>query len=454
MALQCCRSRQSSQLAGRASTKEQLSGRHGGAQLVPMANGKPSRPWAQNLQRYWQVHPLDEAERASLKSYQYLAPALSLCERNGLDKFWAWWAEHVYPKWLAPNLITLAGGACVGVAMLLTLAHSPSLLGAAPGWVYATNAGLILSYQTLDGSDGKQARRTSSGSPIGELFDHGVDAWATGCIVFICIDAFAFGIQSPWPWLVLVGAQLAFFASNLTLLQTGRMQVDDMGVIELQSVMSICLCATAMYSPSIWLMHAPSIFGHIFEVRQLLAVGIIFNITKAVVGSVYNAFCHALDHGRTSSSSSSARNGHADVSSSARRASNGHMGLLQHCGIVATYACCVGASYSCLRRHGIGDIPMRLLWLCANSCFAEYLTRLLVERVTSRRLPALAPSLLWIVGFLGASLQPANLIVCALAASSAAVAHAGYFTWACSVSSGALGLHVFRVRGAHSWCRL
>jgi ethanolaminephosphotransferase len=30
----------------------------------------------------------------------------------------------------------------------------------------------------LDGTDGKQARRTGSSSPLGELFDHGLDSWA------------------------------------------------------------------------------------------------------------------------------------------------------------------------------------------------------------------------------------------------------------------------------------
>lgn len=30
-----------------------------------------------------------------------------------------------------------------------------------------------------DGTDGKQARRTKSSTPLGELFDHGLDSWAT-----------------------------------------------------------------------------------------------------------------------------------------------------------------------------------------------------------------------------------------------------------------------------------
>ena len=32
---------------------------------------------------------------------------------------------------------------------------------------------------TLDGIDGKQARRTGSSSPLGEMFDHGLDSWST-----------------------------------------------------------------------------------------------------------------------------------------------------------------------------------------------------------------------------------------------------------------------------------
>ena len=35
-------------------------------------------------------------------------------------------------------------------------------------------------YQSLDAIDGKQARRTNSGSPLGELFDHGCDAISMG----------------------------------------------------------------------------------------------------------------------------------------------------------------------------------------------------------------------------------------------------------------------------------
>lgn len=38
-------------------------------------------------------------------------------------------------------------------------------------------------YQSLDAIDGKQARRTNSSSPLGELFDHGCDSLSTGQLI-------------------------------------------------------------------------------------------------------------------------------------------------------------------------------------------------------------------------------------------------------------------------------
>lgn len=38
-------------------------------------------------------------------------------------------------------------------------------------------------FECIDGVDGKQARRTNSSTPLGELFDHGLDSWA--CIFFV-----------------------------------------------------------------------------------------------------------------------------------------------------------------------------------------------------------------------------------------------------------------------------
>lgn len=43
----------------------------------------------------------------------------------------------------------------------------------------------------VDGVDGKQARRTNSSTPLGELFDHGLDSWA--CVFFVSSIYSVFG---------------------------------------------------------------------------------------------------------------------------------------------------------------------------------------------------------------------------------------------------------------------
>ena len=49
-----------------------------------------------------------------------------------------------------------------------------------PGWCLLFCSLGLFAYQSLDAIDGKQARRTNSSSPLGELFDHGCDAVSTG----------------------------------------------------------------------------------------------------------------------------------------------------------------------------------------------------------------------------------------------------------------------------------
>jgi len=47
-----------------------------------------------------------------------------------------------------------------------------------PSWCFFFAAACIWAYSTLDAIDGKQARRTKSSSPLGQLFDHGCDSFS------------------------------------------------------------------------------------------------------------------------------------------------------------------------------------------------------------------------------------------------------------------------------------
>jgi phosphatidylglycerophosphate synthase len=61
--------------------------------------------------------------------------------------------------------------------------HNPDFATPVAPWVYFLCAAGLFAYQTLDNIDGKQARRTKSSSPLGELFDHVSDAMGVGTMI-------------------------------------------------------------------------------------------------------------------------------------------------------------------------------------------------------------------------------------------------------------------------------
>jgi ethanolaminephosphotransferase len=101
-----------------------------------------------------------------------------------LNPFWTKAVEFL-PMWMAPNLVTLIG---FGVLVLNTISYLPFDLTMTKPFnpiLYYFSAISIFIYQTLDAIDGKQARRTGTSSPLGQLFDHGCDAWSTVLTIFI-----------------------------------------------------------------------------------------------------------------------------------------------------------------------------------------------------------------------------------------------------------------------------
>ena len=135
---------------------------------------------------------------------------------------------------------------------------SPLNNGAAPTKWYLSFALLLLAYQTLDGSDGKQARRTKTGSALGELMDHGVDAVATAFAAAVVADATQFSLSSDVVWICVFGGQMTFCMSNLTLLHRGRQQFNPIDIMELQWVMITTLALAGVFGTQWWIdTHVP-----------------------------------------------------------------------------------------------------------------------------------------------------------------------------------------------------
>ncbi|KAI4945253.1 hypothetical protein J4E86_009139 [Alternaria arbusti] len=111
-----------------------------------------------------------------LREYKYSGVDHSLLSQYVLKPFYSHVVIKCFPMWMAPNLITLSGFGFIIVNFLTLLWYTPTLDQDCPPWVYASWAIGLFLYQTFDAVDGSQARRTRQSGPLGELFDHGVDA--------------------------------------------------------------------------------------------------------------------------------------------------------------------------------------------------------------------------------------------------------------------------------------
>eukprot|EP00698_Gefionella_okellyi_P014738 TRINITY_DN4096_c0_g1_i3.p1 TRINITY_DN4096_c0_g1~~TRINITY_DN4096_c0_g1_i3.p1 ORF type:complete len:510 (+),score=109.75 TRINITY_DN4096_c0_g1_i3:43-1572(+) len=111
----------------------------------------------------------------SLGQYKYQGVDLSPVALHVLHPFWDFVVSLV-PTSVAANLLTLFGGLSYIVGYLLITWYNPTFHGTSPWWVYTVGGVTLFMYQTFDGIDGKQARRTKMQSPLGEMLDHGVDS--------------------------------------------------------------------------------------------------------------------------------------------------------------------------------------------------------------------------------------------------------------------------------------
>jgi ethanolaminephosphotransferase len=61
--------------------------------------------------------------------------------------------------------------------------------GHLPNWVYFLQILMLFNYMTFDALDGKQARRSSKLSKVGELLDHSGDAFSDAFMAVIMTQA-------------------------------------------------------------------------------------------------------------------------------------------------------------------------------------------------------------------------------------------------------------------------
>lgn len=187
------------------------------------------------LARIFSYEYISQEHLTGLDKYKYSCVDNSPLSRYVMHPFWDA-VVKIYPKWLAPNLLTFTGFMCLVAEFILFSIYDYSFYGwcsnrddclesnsfnltqrqihfqqnmneynnrvpssvcsCIPSWLWLVLSICQFLSHHLDGTDGKQARRTGSSSPLGELFDHGLDSWAT---LFLPVAIFSiFGRSEPY----------------------------------------------------------------------------------------------------------------------------------------------------------------------------------------------------------------------------------------------------------------
>lgn len=193
---------------------------------------------------------LDPPALQRLKEHKYSAAGKSFLEPY-MQIFWTKLIDYV-PLWMAPNLITAIGLLVNVVTVLVLVYFNPDFNydREVPSWVYVLCAAGVFFYQTLDALDGKQARRTGSASPLGELFDHGCDAVSTIFLVLALCMALQLGPLAILQCLIV--SQAIFYSAHWRAYVTGVMNFGSVDVTEAHMFIITVHLLTAYFGPGIW----------------------------------------------------------------------------------------------------------------------------------------------------------------------------------------------------------
>lgn len=123
-------------------------------------------------------------------NYKYSSKDTGVLSIYVMHPFWNWVVQYC-PKSIAPNVLTFTGFLFTVFTFLMFsyldynfYASDPDHpeVPPLPNWTFAAAGIFLFLAYTLDGIDGKQARRTGTSGPLGELFDHGLDSYTAGLI--------------------------------------------------------------------------------------------------------------------------------------------------------------------------------------------------------------------------------------------------------------------------------
>lgn len=126
---------------------------------------------------------LNIKEETALKNYKYRTVDRSILSTLFFKKYTMFILKYT-PTYLAPNTLTMCGYFIMLINFISVIYFDPSLKNGFP-LLSLFSAISLLIYFTADNIDGAQARKLKEMSPMGQMFDHGVDSC---CVFFVLIS--------------------------------------------------------------------------------------------------------------------------------------------------------------------------------------------------------------------------------------------------------------------------
>ncbi|CAB3223752.1 unnamed protein product [Arctia plantaginis] len=218
---------------------------------------------------------LSEDKLEGFDKYKYNSVDTSILSNYVMHPFWNWCVQFC-PEWVAPNLLTFSGFLLTVLNFFLFTYYDYGFYAMTkeninndciPNWVWAVSSVNLFVAYTLDGIDGKQARRTGTSSPLGELFDHGLDSYSAVLIPTFLYSVFGRDEVSPLRFLFLIwNIFLNFYLTHWEKYNTGVMFL-PWGYDFTMIGSCILLLVTSVFGPKVWHVQLPGGIspGVIFE---------------------------------------------------------------------------------------------------------------------------------------------------------------------------------------------
>ncbi|XP_047346757.1 cholinephosphotransferase 1 isoform X8 [Vespa velutina] len=234
--------------------------------------------------QFYKEKLLSPGQLKRLSEHKYSCTTNSLLDAF-LQPWWDWLVSKV-PLWLAPNLITILGLIVNIVTTLILVYYSPDAKVEAPRWACFLCALGLFIYQSLDAIDGKQARRTGTSTPLGELFDHGCDSISTVFVALSACIAVQLGYYPTWMFFQCFCAMTLFYCAHWQTYVSGSLRFGKVDVTEAQFTIIGIHLVSAIFGPKIWMMELPYTGTEVKIFPLWIAVGIAILLAQSSISVI------------------------------------------------------------------------------------------------------------------------------------------------------------------------